>query len=95
MFQEFTVELPKINEKEFNIKDFGAVCGGQESNTAAFAAAEGICSHCLHHKHLQICYNFFVFNDIRNSFSIVRIKKSSINYNLRFFIIFKKLFCAC
>ena len=39
MFQEFTVELPQINSKEFNIKDFGAVCGGQESNTAVFAAA--------------------------------------------------------
>lgn len=39
MFQEFTVELPRINTKEFNIEDFGGVSGGQKSNTAAFAAA--------------------------------------------------------
>ncbi|MCR4903350.1 MAG: glycoside hydrolase family 28 protein [Butyrivibrio sp.] len=39
MFKEFTVVLPKIWEKEFNIKDYGAIAGGKKSNTKAFAAA--------------------------------------------------------
>lgn len=39
MFQKFTVELPQINKTEFVITDFGAVSGGQKSNTASFAAA--------------------------------------------------------
>lgn len=37
--KDFTVELPKIPNKEYNIKDFGAVNGGIESNTEAINAA--------------------------------------------------------
>ena len=46
MFQEFIVELPQINKKDFNITAYGAVSGGQESNTAAFAAAIDAASEC-------------------------------------------------
>ena len=35
----FTVELPNILDKEYNIKDFGAVNGGTQSNTEAINAA--------------------------------------------------------
>ena len=35
----FTVELPNIPDKEYNIKDFGAVNGGTQSNTEAINAA--------------------------------------------------------
>lgn len=37
MFQKFQAELPKIQEKEYNIVDYGAVSGGVASNTKAFA----------------------------------------------------------
>lgn len=37
--KDFTVELPKIPDREYNIKDFGAVNGGIESNTEAINAA--------------------------------------------------------
>ena len=37
--KEFTVELPKIPDMEYSIKDFGAVNGGIESNTEAINAA--------------------------------------------------------
>lgn len=46
MFQEFTVELPKIGREEFNITAFGAISGGQESNTAAFADAISEAAKC-------------------------------------------------
>ncbi len=35
----FTIELPNIPDKEYNIKDFGAVNGGTQSNTEAINAA--------------------------------------------------------
>ncbi len=41
MFKEFTVALPVIREKEFDIRDFGAKAGGKISNTKAIAAAIG------------------------------------------------------
>lgn len=37
--KDFTVELPKIPNKEYNIKDFGAVNGGTKSNTKEINAA--------------------------------------------------------
>ena len=37
MFQEFTIELPNINNKEYYITDYGAVSGGVVSNTKAFS----------------------------------------------------------
>lgn len=37
--KDYTVELPKIPDREYNIKDFGAVNGGMESNTGAINAA--------------------------------------------------------
>lgn len=46
MFQKFSVELPQICKEEFNIKDFGAECGGQKSNTAAFAEAIAAAAKC-------------------------------------------------
>lgn len=36
---DFCVEIPKISEKKYNIKDFGAVSGGRVLNTAAFKRA--------------------------------------------------------
>ena len=47
MFQPFSVNLPKISKKEFDLRDYGAVGDGRASNTEAFrkaieaAAAEG------------------------------------------------------
>lgn len=46
MFQKFTVELPGRSQKEFPITDFGAVSGGVESNTGAFAAAIAAAAEC-------------------------------------------------
>ena len=37
--KDFTVELPKIPDKEYNIKDFGAQNGGTRSNTKEINAA--------------------------------------------------------
>ncbi len=39
MIKEFDVKLPVRSDKEFNIKDYGAVAGGKVSNTKAFADA--------------------------------------------------------
>ncbi len=39
MFREFKVELPKISEKVFDIREYGAEAGGYTSNTKAIAAA--------------------------------------------------------
>ncbi len=39
MFQKFTIELPHINSKEYNITAYGAVSGGVVSNTKAFSTA--------------------------------------------------------
>lgn len=39
MFQKFTIELPKICDKEYVITAYGAVSGGMVSNTKAFVAA--------------------------------------------------------
>lgn len=39
MIKEFDVKLPVRSDKEFNIKDYGGVAGGKESNTKAFAEA--------------------------------------------------------
>lgn len=39
MIKEFDVKLPVRSDKEINIKDYGAVAGGKESNTKAFAEA--------------------------------------------------------
>lgn len=39
MFQEFTIELPNICDKEYNITSYGAVSGGVVSNTKAFSTA--------------------------------------------------------
>lgn len=37
--KDFTVELPKIPDREYNVKDFGALNGGTKSNTKAINAA--------------------------------------------------------
>ena len=37
MFKEFTVTVPKFSDKEFDIRDYGAVPDGITSNTKAFA----------------------------------------------------------
>ncbi len=37
-FKEFSVQLPKICKREYNIVEYGAVSGGTVSNTKAFAA---------------------------------------------------------
>lgn len=39
MFQEFKIELPNINDREYNITAYGAVSGGVVSNTKAFSTA--------------------------------------------------------
>lgn len=39
MMKAFEVELPKRSDKEFNIREYGAVAGGKVSNTKAFAEA--------------------------------------------------------
>ncbi len=44
MFQNFTIELPNINRKEYNITDYGAVSGGVFSNTKAFSTAVELAS---------------------------------------------------
>jgi len=44
MFQNFTIELPNIKKKEYNITDYGAVNGGVVSNTKAFSTAVELAS---------------------------------------------------
>ena len=44
MFQNFTIELPNINKKEYNITDYGAVNGGVVSNTKVFSTAVELAS---------------------------------------------------
>jgi len=44
MFQEFTIELPNINDKEYDITNYGAVSGGVVSNTKAFSTAVELAS---------------------------------------------------
>ena len=39
MFKKFTINLPMFNTKEYDITSYGAISGGQVSNTKAFAAA--------------------------------------------------------
>jgi len=44
MFQEFTIELPNINDKEYDITNYGAVSGGVVSNTKVFSTAVELAS---------------------------------------------------
>lgn len=44
MFQNFTIELPNINNKEYYITDYGAVSGGVVSNTKVFSTAVELAS---------------------------------------------------
>ena len=39
MFQEFEVSLPRIPDNKYDIRDYGAVSGGRQSNTEAFRKA--------------------------------------------------------
>ena len=39
MFRPFEVALPRISDREFDIREYGAVAGGKVSNTGAFARA--------------------------------------------------------